>query len=450
LQILTLPASVDRTGAQDATQAIVDTLGTASLTTGAHVWLGSGTLLCGDVAMPGNNITVSGAGSGYSYGSVASVKTILKAKPGTTNIFNLAVTGGVGDRAGCLLQDFEVDGNLIATNGVKVSNANLLHRIRSTGCLGAGLLLANFTNGTHVSECGLIGNFGWGLKTEGSGTTVYSLENTNISLNQLGGADIEAGVDVRISGVIESNSGPGIKIYRPNTMTGAFGNFDFHVWLEDNASAVGTFTLDIDAQTRSEANAPWRLRFHKSRFAPSVATRKHMSIMCAKWVDFDDCNFDSSTASDTLTFGSEARFVVIRESGGTGILGLSATQIDNALAQGFRCYSSDRDVRRVVGAGAPAAAFTNAWVNLGGGTPSAQYWFDREGKVWLEGAISTGTIGLSAFTLPVGYRPSTPMRFGVPSNGAFGELLVNTNGTVVPNVGSNVSFNLNGISFPTG
>lgn len=444
LGILTLPKSVDRTGVQDATAAIEDTLGLANETPGASVWLGNGILLCGDVDMPGNNITVSGAGSGYSYGSTASVKTKLKAKPGTTTIFNLAVTGGVVDRSGCLLQDFEVDGNLTATNGVKVSNANLLHRIRATGCLDAGLLLANFTNGTHVSECGLIGSFGWGFKSQGSGTTVYSVDwRTNISLNQTGGADIEAGVGVKFAGVVESNGGPAIKIYRPNSMVGAFGNFDFYVWMEDNG-ATGDFTLVIDAQTRSEANAPWRIRFHKSRFAPSVATRKYASIMCAKWVDIDDCNFDGSTPSDTLTLGPEARFVAIREQGSTGGTPLTATQIDNAIAQGFRCYSSDREVKRTVGAGAPAATYANGW------TGTAQYWFDREGVFWFGGSITTGTIGLSAFTLPVGYRPSVAKRFGVTSNGAFGELLVNTDGTVVPNVGSNVSFSLNGLSFPTG
>lgn len=453
LHVLTLPKSVNRTGVQDATQAIVDTLGLATLTAnGATVSLGPGTLLCGDIVMPGDNITVMGAGSGYSYGSTASVRTSLKAKPGTTNVFSLVATGGVVDRAGCVLKDFQIDGNLTAANGVKISNGNILKRLRVRGCLSYGGLLADFTNTSLIDECGFIDNFGWGLGAQGSGTTAYWIDKSKINLNGLGGFDMQAGVVVSIARtILESSAGPALRIYRPDgTLVGGITVQDS--WLEDNGSTAPNFTIVIDAQTRSLATAPWKIHFKNCRHNTGGITRKHMSIMCANGVTFEEDNFDSSTASDTITLGAEARYVAFLESAeaSPSFAGLSATQLDNAIAQGTRCYSSDRNIKRVVGAGAPAAAFSNAWVNAGGAAQTAQYWFDREGRVCLEGTISTGTIGLSAFTLPVGYRPAAPQRFGVPSNGAFGELLVNTDGTVVPNVGSNVSFNLNGVCFPTG
>lgn len=448
LGILPLPRSVDRRGLQDATQAIVDTLGRAN-DTGNAVWLGEGTLLTGEIEIPGNNLKIMGSGSGYSYGSLNSAKTILKAKPGAgTNLINLVVTGSVVDRTGCVFQDFAIDGNLEIANGFKQSNANIFNRLWAGGCLEAGIRLADFTNGARISQCGLNTNFGWGLKAEGSGTTTYSIDKSNMSNNQLGGADFEAGVVVNVKrSIIESNSGPAVRIYKPDSHTGAMGGFTFEDdWFEDNGTSAPNFTLEIDAETRSEANAPWRITFKSNcRFSPSVATRKYMNIMCAKWVTFEDAQFAGSTAADTFTLGSEARYVAFLEceKGIDGSVSPTDAQFNAAIAAGTRCYRSARDIRYAIGA-AGQPAYTNAW------TGSAQYWFDREGNVWLGGSITTGTIGLSAFTLPVGYRPAVARRLSVTSNGAFGELLVNTDGTVVPNIGSNVSFSLNGLSFPTG
>ncbi len=87
--------------------------------------------------------------------------------------------------------------------------------------------------------------------------------------------------------------------------------------------------------------------------------------------------------------------------------------------------------------------FQNAWVDFGGGNPNAAY--RRIGNVVrMRGIIKTGTIGLAAFTLPLGFRPIVQQGFACPSNSAFGFLSV-TNaalGTVIPNAGSNVFFYL--------
>jgi hypothetical protein len=437
-------------GVADDTAAIQAALDACHAAGAGSVYAPAGTYLTGQINMPGDNIAVRGAGSGFVYGSGGTVRTVFKAKPGTTLVFNLVATGLVVDRAGCLLEDFAVDGNLIATYGIKVSGPNLLNRVKARGCLTAGCLLSDFTNSTHITKCAFVDNFGWGLQVIGAGTTVFSVTETNLSLNQLGGADCEAGFLPAFKNcVFESNSGPAVRLYHPDA-GGAFGGFSFEdCWFEDNAATAGTFAVDVDAQTRSEARAPLHIKFKNCRLSSSVATRKHVRVLCGKWITFEDCNFDSSTASDTITLGAEARFVAFIESSTGYGVGLSATQLDNAIAQGVRCYASDREVKRVVGAGAPAPAFTNSWANIGSGSPVAQYWFDRRGNVRLQGRISAGAIGSSAFTLPVGYRPSVTMVFAVSSNGAFGEVVIQPTGVVIPNVGSNVSFNLNAISFST-
>lgn len=91
--------------------------------------------------------------------------------------------------------------------------------------------------------------------------------------------------------------------------------------------------------------------------------------------------------------------------------------------------------------------FLNAWVDSGAPYQTTRYWKDPAGVVHLRGRINGGTIGLAAFTLPVGYRPAATESFAQASAGAFGALNVFADGSVVPAVGSNVSFWLSGITF---
>lgn len=83
----------------------------------------------------------------------------------------------------------------------------------------------------------------------------------------------------------------------------------------------------------------------------------------------------------------------------------------------------------------------NGWVALGG-SQAPQY--RRNGAtVEIRGAIATGTVGAEAFALPEGFRPAGALYFPAASNGAFGQVTVNATGSVIPAVGSNVSFALN-------
>lgn len=96
-----------------------------------------------------------------------------------------------------------------------------------------------------------------------------------------------------------------------------------------------------------------------------------------------------------------------------------------------------------------APTFQNAWVDFGSPDTLAGYHKDQFGWVHIKGKVKTGTIGLSIFTLPVGYRPLEDYRFAVTSNGAFGSVKISTSGTVVCDIGNNAYVELNGISFRT-
>ena len=94
-----------------------------------------------------------------------------------------------------------------------------------------------------------------------------------------------------------------------------------------------------------------------------------------------------------------------------------------------------------------APTLTNAWINFGGTLGTAAYRKDAMGFVHLKGVVKSGTIGSAIFELPVGYRPAGDTRFPVVSNNAFGVCAISSAGSVVPTVGSNVSFSLDGITF---
>ena len=89
-----------------------------------------------------------------------------------------------------------------------------------------------------------------------------------------------------------------------------------------------------------------------------------------------------------------------------------------------------------------APVLLNSWVNYGGTDAVAGYMLDDFGWVNIKGRIKSGTIGQTAWVMPVGLRPKETLRFTASSNDLFGEVKVSTDGTIVPTVGSNVSFNI--------
>ena len=106
--------------------------------------------------------------------------------------------------------------------------------------------------------------------------------------------------------------------------------------------------------------------------------------------------------------------------------------------------------REVGGSNNPA--FENSWVNFDS-TRKARFYKDPYGVVHLAGLIKTGAITDTAFTLPSGYIPdyldsiNQNMHISTTSNLLFGEVIINYQGEVIPNVGSSTWVSLNGVSF---
>jgi hypothetical protein len=84
---------------------------------------------------------------------------------------------------------------------------------------------------------------------------------------------------------------------------------------------------------------------------------------------------------------------------------------------------------RLVGAsGQPT--FQNGWINFGGGFAAAGFYKDPLSRVHLQGVITSGTAGSTAFTLPSGYIPTENHAFAVTAG-------TGTPNTVSVNVFSN-------------
>jgi hypothetical protein len=97
-----------------------------------------------------------------------------------------------------------------------------------------------------------------------------------------------------------------------------------------------------------------------------------------------------------------------------------------------------------------APTFENSWVNYGGSQAEAAYRKDG-GEVLLRGTVKSGTMAQPIFTLPAGYRPAATIGFGVVSSAgagdAFGSVLVNAAGQVVPVAGGNTWLYLDEVRF---
>jgi hypothetical protein len=142
--------------------------------------------------------------------------------------------------------------------------------------------------------------------------------------------------------------------------------------------------------------------------------------------------------------GVEASASIIHDMGGTTPTG---TIPRSAGAGGI--ITTPGGIDFVLEAWQVPASYTNSWVDVGGNYPFG-YMKDPLGFVHFKGAIKNGTIGLSCFTLPEGYRPGIAKFFAVASNSAFGEVSISSGGVTIPAVGSNAWVSFEGITYLAG
>jgi hypothetical protein len=92
--------------------------------------------------------------------------------------------------------------------------------------------------------------------------------------------------------------------------------------------------------------------------------------------------------------------------------------------------------------------YLNGWTAYTlNGRQGASYYRDSSGRVHLEGAIRSGSIGAAAFVLPAAYRPSFIRDFAVTTSSGPGHIEVHPNGSVIVVTGSVIWTSVSGVSF---
>lgn len=284
---------------------------TAASTGGRTVFFPKGTYLTKSLTVPVNNMVLRGDGCGYGYDSLTDPAAILKFIAGSGPI-GINLTGieypaaGWSFRQYCRIADLAIYGEGVLDTGVNCTGANLLERLYIKGCNLQAIRLGNATNQTHIRDCALCFNQGWGLRVVGPATTIWSMEGCNIRQNVTGGMYIESGSCVTVQDtVIESNTGTAIKVFWGSS--GWCRQFYFkNVWCENN-----TLGLDIDSTTRDYAGGPpsWFV-FSGFKIACLVVTQKYYNIQSVMGLEFrDGYEFNGSTAVDRFVEGAFASYV---------------------------------------------------------------------------------------------------------------------------------------------
>lgn len=99
------------------------------------------------------------------------------------------------------------------------------------------------------------------------------------------------------------------------------------------------------------------------------------------------------------------------------------------------------------------ASLAGAWNHFGAPYANAGYYKDAEGRVHLRGAVASGAVGSTIFTLPAGSRPPftivVPIATWTGAAWTFGAIAITSAGVVALNLGGTSIVFLDGISFRT-
>lgn len=89
----------------------------------------------------------------------------------------------------------------------------------------------------------------------------------------------------------------------------------------------------------------------------------------------------------------------------------------------------------------------NGWTNLGGGNATAGY-YKHDGRVYIKGTVTGGTVPSAVFTLPAGYRPLETYIYGAAAAAsAYARINLQADGQVIVQQGSTTWTALGNISF---
>lgn len=255
-----------------------------------------------------------------------------------------------------------------------------------------------------------------------------------------------------------------------SVLAGLLGTAQQLVGLRATATTANTLTvspgamLTLDALSAGDSTQVTRIAASPTSVvlncpAPVTLGREYTYIVQAKFTDLVGSvthpNYDPTNAflPSTLISGSLSMNIIVGTEANTGTsVAPTVTPGWTALYQVVNVSGAALPVISIASGSFPrtnmisteefwvAPTLTNSWINLASYQP-VQY--KRVGnRVLIRGAISSGTAGASAFTLPVGYRPLVQNAFPVGSGAATNLVTVTATGTVLVQTSASVHLGL--------
>lgn len=272
------------------------------------------------------NITLIGEGRADAY-EASYAGTKLKFTAGTTafDFSSFLPFSGSGPHAA--IENIAFDGDRVCNFGLKVYGNVSLKHLHVTKFNTVGIHYADWINSSSMEHISTVGNDGHGVLIGGYG----ALKNTPFSMRWLrsrsnGGIGLVLRNAMHFSGydgIIESNAGGGIDIYRPAS-TNLIGCALHEYWLENNLLGAAGYSLTIDGDAPPEL-----FRFIGGGISAGSLTKAAL-INNADTVLFDSVEF---TGSGHVDIGPNASAIGFLDCRGHVLNGNTAATWDKSRMQ---------------------------------------------------------------------------------------------------------------------
>jgi len=367
-------------GVTDDTQSFTNAIQIASTgTTNGVVYVPASTTayMIKDITVAFPGVTLRGDASQHNYEARGMKSSILKALAGTTTMITLPDLLGA-EVPTSSLDNLYIDGNSIASTGVKLRLTGTLRNVTVTGCLSQGIL-GETLNSSVMDNVSLLSNTGYGMVITNSviRSTTFLFTGCIFRSNNIGLLINEADGGHFINCLFESNTKNGVIIYKPTAaITLARLNFD-NCWFEANGNGQAgddRYSLLIDSATHDFTTGPANDIYFKNCYIDALG--RGTFIRAVQGATFRDVTFvgpgggigalEISTWAEHLYFenrnGGEADLV-----GGANNLDYNADGREGILANfgsstDFGAFRVDRNL-----ASADTTVSVSTIVNLNAG-----------------------------------------------------------------------------------
>lgn len=277
-------------------------------------------------------LVLQGATPVYGYDNIVPATT-LQFESGTTG---LDLSGSGENETGVVVRNLSINGTSTLETGVHVYDKTMVENLHIKNCTKQGVLITDGT-ATKLHNISAVSNSGHGIEMKGTDGRNSAIWMTNIKARSNGknGLDAKELQNLRVvDSVFESNTGYGVRLYRPDPGSFSRARFDNCFW-ENNVGGSDNYQLLIDSETKNFSDGPPnRIEFRMCKFTGLDDTQRYVDIASVRFCLFDQCTFAGGDDTDGINLQTHASYVqfVDRAGGPT-----------RPISGGNRYFEVDRD-----------------------------------------------------------------------------------------------------------